>query len=53
HDSENAYLPQEYLPDALKDETFYAPGKFGFEKEIAKRMAWWDSLTREGSEPDA
>jgi len=53
HDSENAYLPQQYLPDALKDERFYAPGKFGFEKEIAKRMAWWESLKREGSEPDA
>jgi putative ATPase len=53
HDSENAYLPQEYLPDALKDETFYAPGKFGFEKEIAKRMAWWESLKREGTKPDA
>ena len=23
---------------------FYKPGPFGFEKEIAKRMAWWEEL---------
>ena len=50
HDSENAYLPQQYLPDALKDAAFYEPGKFGFEKEIAKRMAWWASLDKEKKE---
>ena len=49
HDSENAYLPQQYLPDVLKDESFYTPGKFGFEKEIAKRMAWWESLRHDAA----
>jgi putative ATPase len=44
HDSENAYIPQQYLPDELADARFYEPGKFGFEKEIAKRIAWWKSL---------
>jgi putative ATPase len=44
HDSENAYLPQQYLPDEIKTAVFYEPGKFGFEKEIAKRIAWWESL---------
>jgi putative ATPase len=23
---------------------FYTPGPFGFEKEIAKRLAWWEEL---------
>jgi putative ATPase len=50
HDSENAYLPQQYLPDEIKDAAFYEPGKFGFEKEIAKRMAWWASLDKEKKE---
>jgi putative ATPase len=41
HDAPEAYVPQEYLPDALKERVFYEPGSFGFERDIAKRMAWW------------
>ena len=44
HDSEDAYIPQEYLPDALRGRVFYEPGPFGFERDIAKRLAWWESL---------
>src|SRR3954468_14815699 len=44
HDSADAYIPQEYLPDEVKDRVFYEPGPMGFEKDIAKRMAWWKSL---------
>jgi putative ATPase len=46
HDSPEAYIPQEYLPDRLKGSRFYEPGPFGFEKEIAKRLAWWEELRR-------
>ncbi|HEY5440433.1 MAG TPA: replication-associated recombination protein A [Gemmatimonadaceae bacterium] len=48
HAVPEAYIPQEYLPDALVGSTFYAPGPFGFEKEIAKRLAWWEELRRRG-----
>ena len=41
HDAEDAYIPQEYLPDELKDARFYEPGPFGYEKEIAKRLEYW------------
>jgi putative ATPase len=44
HDVPEAYLPQRYLPDALEGSTFYEPGTFGFERDIAKRMAWWRDL---------
>jgi putative ATPase len=44
HDSPDAYLPQEYLPDELRDATFYRPGSFGQEKKIAERLKWWASL---------
>jgi putative ATPase len=44
HESPDAYLPQEYLPDELRGERLYEPGSFGYEKEIAKRLAWWKSL---------
>jgi len=44
HDSPDAYLPQEYLPDALRGQTFYTPGGFGHEKKIAERLEWWAKL---------
>ena len=44
HDSAEGFIPQEYLPDELRGAQFYEPGPFGFEKEIAKRLAWWQSL---------
>lgn len=50
HDSPEAYIPQEYLPDRLRGARFYSPGPFGFEKEIAKRLAWWEELRRRADE---
>jgi putative ATPase len=44
HSSPDAYLPQEYLPDALKGQVFYTPGGFGHEKRIAERLEWWAKL---------
>jgi putative ATPase len=44
HDSPDAYLPQEYLPDQLRGRTFYLPGAFGHEKKIAERLEWWRKL---------
>jgi len=50
HDSPEAYIPQEYLPERLRGSRFYEPGPFGFEKEIAKRLAWWEDLRRRANE---
>jgi putative ATPase len=44
HAVPEAYIPQDYLPESLRDTTLYKPGPFGFEKEIAKRIAWWADL---------
>jgi putative ATPase len=44
HDVPEAYIPQEYLPDKLRGTVFYEPGPFGFEKDIARRLAYWASL---------
>jgi putative ATPase len=53
HDAAEAYTPQEYLPDVLRDRRFYEPGRFGFEREIGKRLAWWERLrTDRRSVPD-
>lgn len=44
HDFENHYSYQRYFPDDLKEENYYQPSPFGFEKEIQKRLEWWNSL---------
>ena len=49
HDSPDAYLPQEYLPDQLRGTTFYTPGAFGYEKRVAERMAWWDKRKQQSA----
>lgn len=46
HDSPDAYIPQEYLPEKLRGSVFYEPGPFGFERDIAKRLAWWEELRK-------
>ncbi len=52
HDSAEAYIPQEYLPESLRNESFYEPGRYGFEREIAKRLAWWAELRDKGPSRD-
>ncbi len=44
HSVPEAYSPQEYLPTVLEGRSFYEPGPFGFERDIAKRLAWWAQL---------
>ena len=53
HDAPEAYIPQEYLPERLKGTRFYEPGPFGFEKEVAKRLAWWEEIRRRHAQPEA
>jgi len=50
HDSPDAYLPQEYLPDELRGTTLYQPGSFGYEKKVAERLAWWERKKAEAAE---
>ncbi len=53
HAVPEGYIPQEYLPDAVRDRVLYEPGPFGFERDIAKRLQWWSDLKRRslGDEP--
>lgn len=46
-DCPDHYSGQEYLPEALYGTEFYAPGTYGFEKEIQKRLAYWARLKQE------
>lgn len=44
HDFPEAFVAQGYLPERLQHLEFYRPGRFGQEREIARRMEWWASL---------
>ncbi len=44
HDVPEAYIAQEYLPDRLRGAAFYEPGPHGFERDVARRLAWWADL---------
>jgi putative ATPase len=50
HDHPDHFAPQEYLPEEVRNRVFYEPGQFGFERDIAARMAWWDERRRENRE---
>ena len=41
HDATDHFIPQDYLPDALRGQTFYRPGALGFETKVAERLKWW------------
>jgi putative ATPase len=51
HDFAEAFTPQNYLPEVLGERAFYEPGPFGFERDIAKRLAWWSELKRKAAAP--
>src|SRR4051794_36071769 len=54
HDAPEAFSGQDYWPEALGRQRFYAPSERGFEREVRKRLEWWAKLRRErdeGSDP--
>ena len=46
HDTEEGFSGQTCFPDGMERPTFYTPSGRGFEREIAKRLAYWDKLRR-------
>jgi putative ATPase len=44
HNYENAYAPQDYLPDELNGRQFYAPTDRGYERTIKQRLEKWREL---------
>ena len=43
HDYPGAYAGQDFFPDGIEGKRFYYPKEFGFEKEIQKRLNWWQN----------
>lgn len=50
HDAPEAFSGQNYFPDGMQRQTFYAPVERGFEREIKKRLDYWDDLRRKKNE---
>jgi putative ATPase len=50
HDFDDAYVPQEYLPDQLRGQTFYFPTDRGYEKIIKERMGQWRKIGKKNGE---
>ena len=44
HDYPEHFVDETYLPDNLKNRKYYFPTDFGFEKEIKKRLQWWQKI---------
>ena len=44
HDTPNAFSGQNYFPESMGRRRFYHPAERGFEREISRRLAYWDKL---------
>ena len=44
HDSALSTTDMETMPERLRGRRFYEPGNLGFEKEVRKRIEWWECL---------
>jgi len=42
HDSPEAFAGQDYFPEAMGRRRFYRPTERGFERDIGRRLAWWE-----------
>lgn len=51
HDAEGGFSGAHYWPDGMQPQTYYEPVERGFEREIAKRLDYWDKLRRERRDP--
>ncbi len=47
HDEPDAFSGQNYFPDAMVRQKFYHPAERGFERDLAKRLDYWEKLRRE------
>lgn len=52
HSFANSYSYQKYFPDTMEEKIYYRPSPFGFEKEIQKRLDWWDGLKKKQLKED-
>ncbi|MEO1328227.1 MAG: replication-associated recombination protein A [Pseudomonadota bacterium] len=47
HDAPDGFSGQNYLPEGVKGKPFYRPVERGFEREMSKRLSYFEKLRRE------
>jgi putative ATPase len=50
HELESGVSGQEFLPAPLAGTVWYRPRPSGYEREIAKRMEWWEGVRKKARE---
>jgi len=44
HGTVDGFSGQDYFPEQMPRQSFYRPAERGFERDVGKRMAYWDKL---------
>jgi putative ATPase len=47
HDTDEGFSGDVYWPERMEPQHYYTPTERGFEREIGKRLAYWDKLRQE------
>src|SRR5262249_39626757 len=50
HVTEEGFSGQNYFPDRVARRSFYRPADRGFEREIGKRLEYWDKLRQRATD---
>ena len=52
HDAPDGFSGQDYFPDDMAREDYYRPTERGFERDVAKRLAYWAKLRHKRNEAE-
>ena len=47
HEAEDGFSGADYWPEEMEPQEYYRPVERGFEREVLKRLEWWDKKRRE------
>ena len=47
HEAEDGFSSADYWPEGMDAQEYYRPVERGFEREVLKRLEWWDKKRRE------
>lgn len=51
HDAQDGFSGANYWPEGMAAQSFYRPVERGFEREVMKRLDWWDRRRQERRAP--
>ena len=47
HNADDGFSGANYWPEEMQPQSYYRPAERGFEREVLKRMEWWDKRRAE------